>query len=248
MSNHTIIWQYCDKGTIFLNRLLGPREFALKEYIFVVGPFSSGTTAVAGLLMRLGAVGLSPFLSTNDPRTPTSLESLAFRQLCDSLISEDTFEFQRNGREKCVPMLLGFRDHLDELRERGERRPFVLKRATSAFILREIDLVFQPSFVFVYRDLQGIENTKVRRRWSESHGEWGANLIYEEMRKFSGEKVVEEVEFSELRQCPRAISERLSRNLGLNPTEEMLTAASRWITNHSTGIVLERPSHGTEGP
>lgn len=39
------------------------------KLLLVCGPYDSGTSAAAGLLANLGAVGLGPYHRTNDPRT-----------------------------------------------------------------------------------------------------------------------------------------------------------------------------------
>ena len=58
--------------------------------VLVCGPWGSGTTAVAGLLERLGAVGFGPYFHTNDPRTPNAYEFLPFRALITRFASEKT--------------------------------------------------------------------------------------------------------------------------------------------------------------
>ena len=60
------------------------------KLLLVCGPFGSGTTAVAGLLANMGAVGPCPYHRTNDPRTPNSYELVAFRELVVALVSEET--------------------------------------------------------------------------------------------------------------------------------------------------------------
>jgi hypothetical protein len=43
------------------------------KLLLVCGPFGSGTTAVAGLLARLGAIGFGPYYQPADERTPTAM-------------------------------------------------------------------------------------------------------------------------------------------------------------------------------
>ena len=60
------------------------------KVLLICGPYGSGTSAVAGMLANLGAMGLGPYWQTNDPRTPDSYELLAFKEMLLELISEET--------------------------------------------------------------------------------------------------------------------------------------------------------------
>jgi hypothetical protein len=60
------------------------------KLILVCGPFGSGTTAVAGLLARLGSIGFGPYYRPTDELTPDSHELVAFRDLILTLASEET--------------------------------------------------------------------------------------------------------------------------------------------------------------
>jgi len=57
--------------------------------IFVAGSYGSGTSSLIGALDRLGISTLPPHFRTNDPRTPISYESKAFRQLIHLIARED---------------------------------------------------------------------------------------------------------------------------------------------------------------
>lgn len=207
------------------------------EFIFVVGAFSSGTTAVTGMLMNLGAVALGPFGMTNDPRTQTSLESIALQVLCDDLVSEDALQIWQGKRLQIVPKLVGFKREVEAIISQNssiQGKPLVFKRATTAVFLKEIDLVFKPKFVFVYRDLAEIERTKVRRGWAECHGQWGAKIINSHMRAFAASSHEPfTVHFEDVLSNPRLVAEAMALEFNLNPTEHMLQAASSWISEHS---------------
>lgn len=207
------------------------------DYIFVVGPFSSGTTAVTGMLMELGAITLAPMGQTNDPKTPTSLESVAFQRLCDELVSENHLQFWEGGRIRVIPLLSGLKKSVETIKGQlppdHQIRPMVFKRATSALFLREIDVVFKPRFVFVNRDLEKIEQTALRRGWRlDVYGSTGAKVIYSHMRDFSKSHEVIEVEFESLRSDPEKHASDLASKLGLAPTSEMLSKATGWISEH----------------
>lgn len=202
-----------------------------------MGAFSSGTTAVTGMVMRLGALSLAPLNETNDPRTPSSLESIAFKALCDSLVCEDTLEFREDKRNQAIPMLLGFKQKVTEaffLNESFSGKSVVLKVPTSALFLREIETVFNPEFIFVYRDPEEIEKTKVRRGWGDSHGKVGACILHAHMRYFQNTSIKPNIttSFEDVRHEPRKFAEMINRKLQLNATEQMLQAASDWIIDH----------------
>ena len=207
------------------------------NYIFVIGAFSSGTTAVTGILMRLGSIFMDPLSKTNDPRTPSSLESVAFQKLCDDLVSEENLRLHEGKRTQIIPMLLGFKHRLEKDFERNQffgHRTIVLKRATAAFFLKELELVFRPRFVFVYRELDAIENTKKRRKWPEAYGQWGAEIVYREMRRFSANSSSSPIiiHFEELSRDPQGVVVMLNRELEFNASQSMQEAAFDWIIQH----------------
>jgi len=213
------------------------------EFIFVVGAFSSGTTAVTGMLMNLGAVALGPLSRTNDPRTKTSLESVPLQVLCDDLVSEEVLQIWEGKRLQIVPKLVGFKREVEAVVSKNssiQGKPIVFKRATTAVFIKEIDLVFKPKFVFVYRDLAEIERSKERRGWDECHGRWGAKIINSHMRSFAASHHEPfTVHFEDVRSNPRSVAEAMAREFNLNPTEEMLQAASNWISEHSKNFGIE---------
>lgn len=207
------------------------------EYIFVVGPFSSGTTAVTGVLLNLGGQTLGPLSKTNDPRTESSLESVAFQAICDELVSPEHLRFYDQKRARVLPLLLGLKHQVTALKTQeaaGSTKPIIFKRATTAFFLKEIEVVFNPRFVFVRRDLDHIEKTRIRRGWYESHGKRGAKIIFSQMNSFSSSHPTIEINFQELRDNPLETVKQLSIELGLSPSDEMIQNAASWITDHKT--------------
>ena len=119
------------------------------DLILVCGPWSSGTTAVSGMLAELGARGLPPYFATNDPRTPNSFESLAFRELIGELIEEDTLRL-RVDWPTVRTRLAGFRDRVEA--EAGEDvAPLFLKYPLSALLIPEICQAFSTRLVYVLR-------------------------------------------------------------------------------------------------
>lgn len=217
----------------------GPRQEKdlAPEYIFVVGPFSSGTTAVTGVILNLGGQILGPLSRTNDPRTESSLESVPFQAICDELVCPERLHFHDQKRTRVLPLLLGLKQQITALKSQepaGSAQPIIFKRATTAFFLQEIKIVFNPRFVFVRRDLDHIEQTRTRRGWYESHGKRGAKIIFSQMNSFSRSHPTTEINFQELRDNPLETVKQLSIELGLSPSNEMIQNAASWITDHKT--------------
>jgi len=150
------------------------------KLLLVCGPWSSGTSVVAGLLAKLGATGFGPYFSTNDERTNNSYESVAFRHLVQAFASEETLSLKpgidvraqlRTFHDRIVNQELGFYDE-------KSGGPIFLKYPLSALVIPQICDVFETRLVYVVRSVQDIEATRRRRRWPEQFGAKGAEVIY----------------------------------------------------------------------
>src|SRR6185503_21068114 len=126
--------------------------------ILVCGPWSSGTSVVGGMLEQLGARGLPPYFLTDDPRTPNSFESEAFRQAVGELVDESTLR-PRVDWSIAQARLGDFRARL-ETQLGGSGAPLFLKYPLSAMLLPEICQVFSTRLVYVLRPLAEIEATR----------------------------------------------------------------------------------------
>jgi ABC-type dipeptide/oligopeptide/nickel transport system ATPase subunit len=133
------------------------------KILLVCGPYGSGTTAVAGLLANLGALGLGPYQRTNDPRTPNAYELLAFRELVLSLVSEETMSLKPDISIEAA--LSEFKDALVKRVPQGEQRPIFLKHPASALIIPHICRVFDTRLIYLLRPIKDIEATRRRRSW-----------------------------------------------------------------------------------
>src|SRR4051812_44064777 len=60
----------------------------MPRYVIVLGPWSSGTTAIAGALDKLGAYTCPPHHRTPDPRTPSSYEPEELRTILAEYVNE----------------------------------------------------------------------------------------------------------------------------------------------------------------
>ena len=207
------------------------------EFIFVVGPFSSGTTAVTGMIMRLGALHLEPLSTTNDPRTPSSLESVMLQQLTNYMVNESILSLKIN-RDHIPYILEDFKNGvLNKFSGHPELtgKKVVFKRATTALFLDEIKQVFQPKFVFVYRNHDDIEKTRVRRGWYDCHGKWGAAIIDQYMndwRKQEQDLNILPIDYEDIQDNPIAMAHLLNDHLELQASEENIQNAARWVESH----------------
>jgi len=152
--------------------------------VLVCGPWSSGTSAVAGMLASAGLRAPGPYVAVNDPRTPATYEMKAFQGVLRGLASEETL--QRTATPAAIVQALReFRDTVlkDALKNGGDGtdRPLMLKHALTALMLPEICEVFDTRIVCVVRPLADIEATRVRRKWPKSFGAAGAARVYQNL-------------------------------------------------------------------
>ena len=153
------------------------------KLILVCGPFGSGTTAIAGLLARLGATGFGPYVQVDDERTGNTYELAAFREMLRACISEGTLAPLPGVDIKAE--LGKFRDRLvggafgpyDE----KAGAPIFLKHPLAALVIPQICQTFETRIVYALRPLRDIEATRQRRKWLEQYGAKGAGIIYSHM-------------------------------------------------------------------
>jgi hypothetical protein len=148
------------------------------KVILICGPYGSGTSAVAGMLAKLGVIGLGPTWQTSDPRTPDSYELLAFKDMLLGLVSEETCMLKPGvsvGRA-----LSDFKALLAASLPAEESRPIFLKHPTAALILPEFCQTFDTRLIYVLRSMREIEATRVRRKWPVGDSK-GTQIIYSRM-------------------------------------------------------------------
>ena len=181
--------------------------------VFIVGAWGGGTSAVAGCVERLGFSGLPPYWTVDDPRTGSTFESASFRSLLLDLVSEAGLELQCPP-ERVRDALARFRDAIG--RQTGGR-PYFLKHPLTAFILDEVEAVFAPRFLFVFRDLDAIEATRQRRGWGEMFGGGAAKRIFARMIGFKARSSspILILHFEDLRADPERQVARIADFLGL---------------------------------
>ncbi|MDD4881573.1 MAG: hypothetical protein PHR30_03850 [Gallionellaceae bacterium] len=202
------------------------------ELVLVCGPWSSGTTAVAGILEKLGLRGGEPYFRTNDARTKNSYESLAFRDLTMSLASEADVAM-KVPRTEALAALREFRTSVVE-GDRGETgggATMFLKYPLSALLIPEISQVFNTRLVYVLRPVQDIEATRLRRGWSENLGGKGARRLYGAMFdvliNLSIPTMI--IRYPELLARPMPITRQLAAFSGLQLSDAEIEAAAGFV-------------------
>lgn len=160
---------------------------AKRRLILVCGPWSSGTSALAGFLGRAGLIVPGPYVVVNDARTPATFEMQAFRQVLRGLASEQTL-VRRVAPAQALAALRDFRDGAlaEACRAAGlqDDQPVLLKHALAVLFLPELAQLFDLQLVGVLRPYEAIEETRRRRQWPAIFGQAGATRLYSEMFKY----------------------------------------------------------------
>jgi len=199
--------------------------------ILVCGPWSSGTSAVAGLLAQAGLQAPGPYVKVNDPKTADTYEMKAFQTVLQSLASEDTLQ-RLAGAAQALAALQRFRD--DELRPRiaaDNAAPLLLKHGLAPLFLPELDALFEVRIVGVLRPLEAIEATRLRRKWKPSLGRQGAEVIYQVLFRhlINGTTPFHLVRYPQLLSNPEVEFDQLAKFCGIAPAPQQRAAALAFV-------------------
>jgi hypothetical protein len=207
------------------------------KVLLVCGPWSSETTAVAGLLAQLGAVGFGPYLRVNDPIRPNTYEFIPFRDALRRFISEETLSLAPDAEREVESILRLLRKRI-ERQEFGPYNPdsgppIFLKHPLSALVLPQICAVFDTKLIYVLRPLAEIERTRLRRRWGAQLGRQGAEVVYPAM----FDNLVEQVyptmilRYAELMKAPAKVAQELVQFAGLTASPAQIKAAAAFVNS-----------------
>lgn len=209
------------------------------ELVLVCGPWSSGTSAVAGLLANMGLEGLPPYLHTKDERTKNSFESTVFRSLVMGLAAEPTVALKVEKAEAAA-RLREFRKGLltgkfgTPMRSSGT--PLFLKYPLSAVLIPQLCSLFHTRLIYVLRPVGEIETTRVRRGWPAYQGAEGAQKIYSYM--FSAlvehDLTTKIVRYNELIDKPLETARDLAHYVGLAASPQAIEKAAGFIRRKDT--------------
>ena len=183
----------------------------------VLGPWSSGTSAVAAAIAALGANAHPPFLRLNDPRTPVSGESRELRRILGAAFSHELLT------RTATPAWI-----LPRLRIWAGPGLSVAKMPMLTWFLPEILAAWDAHFVIVARPIEKIEATRARRGWPAIYGRVGAERIRSLIaRDLPAEVPRLEIAFEALCDDPVAEGASLAQFLDLPMDPDRLRAAVR---------------------
>jgi len=204
--------------------------------ILVCGPWGSGTTAVAGVLDRLGATGLPPYFMTKDSSTPNSYESIPFRETIRQYANEPSLSLV-----SCAPGAV--QSGLRSLQQRIEQQEFgpydprspkriFFKYPLSALLIPQICEVFDTKLIYVMRPLEDIERTRLRRDWLPHFGSAGAARIYQcmaEAQQDHGHRILT-INYADLLASPMRLVREMAQFADLEPSSAALGQAVDFVT------------------
>src|SRR5438045_3859542 len=70
----------------------------MNQYVVILAPWGSGSSAYAGVMDHLGAYTCPPHLGTMDPLTPSTYEPLGLLEILNRHLSEQTLLFTGDGQ------------------------------------------------------------------------------------------------------------------------------------------------------
>ena len=202
------------------------------KLILVCGPWSSGTTAVSGVINFLGVKSIAPFFTTNDNKTKNTYESKLFRKLMLSLASEK--EIKRIKDKKYIDEAIKeFKINIKNLAifPENEEKILFLKHPLASLFVKELASNFEVYLIYVLRPMKDIEKTRVRRNWSSEVGVKGAQVIYSNM--FN--TLINEnfptlmIKYKNLIQNPLAVIKQIVKFTSINPSDDQIKQASAFI-------------------
>jgi hypothetical protein len=218
------------------------------KVLLICGPWSSGTSAVAGLMARLGAQGFGPYFPTNDPRTPSSYEFMAFRATILNYASEDTITLKPGATEAALAGLLRLRQRIEQQEfgsyDAGGAAPIFFKYPLSALLIPQICTVFDTTLVYVMRSVEDIERTRLRRNWPAHFGGSGAELLYRHMASFEQlqSRPIHRINFADLLARPAEHVIDLARLAGLQVPPRLIEDAVAFIRSGKNARAGSRPN------
>ena len=204
------------------------------KLLLVCGSWSSGTTAVSGMLHAMDIPSVPPYFTTRDERTKVTYESMLFRNTLRELINEEGLKVTADHK-KIIEALHAFKLKLEEyFKDRQEETIQVfMKDPLAAFILPEICSVFQTQLIYVLRPLKDIEETRKRRMWFDHLGEKGAKVVYSKlfsvMLNYSIPTMI--IKYPELIKAPKVIAGALAQFCKIKDASKVELAAS-FVIDH----------------
>lgn len=198
----------------------------MAKYLFVLGSFGSGSSALTKLLMELGLENPPPYHHSDDPRTAITYENIAFMELLTKAINIEGTKVVESS-EEITSKLNGFKNNIDSIYKNKDSY-IVIKHPKAALIIPELVRVFDAKFICILRDLEKIEQSRIRRRWDKRFGVEGAKPIYRAILNsmLKGEIDPLFIHYDNLIVNPKMQIEKISNYLNIFPDDQVIATAA----------------------
>lgn len=190
------------------------------QKVVILGAWASGTSAMAGILERMGFYTCPSHWITYDERTPISYEPNSLREIVLPCMEEAELAYKPELDRAALQRALADWSAAEEKKaEQGGWQGLAIKLPHLAFFLPEVCAAWDPEFLVMTRRLNDIESTRQRRAWQPYLGAPGAKAIYGKL--FSDLLALQRsyltVAFDELRGEPGREVDRIAAFIGLAP-------------------------------
>jgi hypothetical protein len=202
------------------------------QKVVILGAWASGTSAMAGILERMGYYTCPSHWITYDERTPISYGPNALRDIVLPCMEEAELTTKEGlDRTALQKKLAAWSEAEEKKAEQGGWRGLAIKLPHLAFFLPEVCAAWDPDFLVMTRQLNAIETTRKRRAWQPYLGAAGAKAIYN---KVFGDLLALQrsyltVAFDELRGEPGREIDRVAAFIGLQPGAYDREKALAWV-------------------
>lgn len=202
------------------------------QKVVILGAWASGTSAMAGILERMGYYTAPTHWITYDERTPISYEPNSLREIVLPCMEEEKLAYRQDLDRKALQGRLAAWAGAEEGKARqGDWRGLAVKLPHLAFFLPEVCGAWDPEFLVVTRRFKDIEATRRRRGWQPHLGLAGAKAIY--ARLFGDLLALQRghltVAFEELLARPEREVERIASYIALEPGNYDREKVLSWI-------------------
>ena len=230
-------------------KVLRERVFRNAESIFearvdlkmcaVLGPYSGGTSAVAGLLHHLGVSMGSKFEKPDRINARGNFEAVGLASLCRRSFTEPWLAESLSRIQRTRLLQLWASDRCEELRENGMQLPIGGKHPLLCLMGTELDDAWnEPAIVVVERDRDAIVNSLAKRNWG-----WPIDaicsltdqlLLARATYLMSLGRVWLRIDYEDLIQSPMRAATTLCDFLALSPSQSTISAAVEFINKSDT--------------
>lgn len=202
------------------------------QKVVILGAWASGTSAMAGILERMGFYTCPSHWITYDERTPISYEPNALRDIVLPCMDEAELSYKEGLDRVALQKALTAWSQAEERKAaQGGWRGLAIKLPHLAFFLPEVCAAWNPEFLVMTRRLDDIERTRKRRAWQPYLGAAGAKAIYG---KLFGDLLALQcsyltVAFDELRGEPAREIDRIAGFIALEPGSYDRDKVLAWV-------------------